>query len=508
MKKRPLEKIVTMGEWTWRVRPDLEDKVEAMARSLKGLDKNPRAKKIKTTDGRRSIWTAPAGDLGMVFIKRYSRPAIGRRLKQAVRNSRTRQEWEMGLRLEAMGLPAARHLAMAEKTRGGLLEEDLLVQEYLEDHVSLEEWAENWPGHARGIDLRVKREFMTRLARLIRRLHDSGVIQRDFKPDSIMVSPSGELKLVDLERALIKDAPGGLSRQDRLDNLAKIDQSSIFIGSTSDRLRFLDQYFKTYPIGKQTSITIEQRWDLAKTIGIKAEYECAKQAVARMAWARTKNSMYDRYETRGFTVSAHYSVPRETIEGVIKRIRRPEEIKIFIPRGKRFREDQTLEARWTGAARALELTPALVYRRVPFIPARAAITPAGSDWGLLLQMAPGPDMLPWREAALEARKNGTAGEFLKALGSSLRIMSRMGIWTTELSSDSFMYDPSASRPRHAFLLYRLDLAAMNVRKSGREWEKALEKVALFMNLEPDEKECLARAFGRCLLRSFNAPKYR
>jgi hypothetical protein len=117
---------VTSNGWTWRVRPEFAPKAAGIEKRIGSGKDKPGAKTVKETGGRRTIWTMPLkrGSKATAFVKYYSRPRFTKQLKHLVRNSRTRQEWEMGVRLEDMGLPVARHLAMGERRVAGLLQEE------------------------------------------------------------------------------------------------------------------------------------------------------------------------------------------------------------------------------------------------------------------------------------------------------------------------------------------------------------------------------------------------
>ena len=96
----------------------------------------------------------------------------------------------MGVAMENLGLPVARHLAMGERRIAGLLQEDYLIQEALSGYKDFDRWfAENFEGKLHGRPVLERRHAINRLAALIRRMHDQGVLQRDLKPDQIVVGP-------------------------------------------------------------------------------------------------------------------------------------------------------------------------------------------------------------------------------------------------------------------------------------------------------------------------------
>lgn len=500
MNPRPRVRKVKLGGWTWRAREKFVPGLSALAEAVLSLPGNAGAERVKVTSGRRGIWKVRVAG-AEVFVKHYTAPRFSKQVKHLVRNSRTRQEWEMGLKLEGLGLPVARPLAMAERRRSGLLQEDYLLEEWLEGYQNFDLWfREHWERARSGPELKQRREAVVRLAFLIRRLHDLGVLQRDFKPDSIMVGPDGDYKLVDLERALVKRRPGGLSLSDRLDNLTKIDQTFGFVGSLTDRLRFLRAYFGDRTPKKRLHA-------YALRIGESAERKFRKQARERRSWLRESNELYQVFEVRGFKVCAHRFLDRGFMLDFIKRMKRGDNWKL-IPHPGPGHEGEKLSALWCDAGTALAHTPSLAYRKVPFVPARAAVFPASERFSLLLSLVPGPPLMTWARAAALARERGREDEFARELGRSLRVFHRMGITLREATHDAMLFDPACSDPSRRFRLNRLDLVELDRTPGRAEAMRFLMRTGDALRLSGRAQAALVEGYQASRLRWFRAPTRR
>jgi hypothetical protein len=478
------------GRWQWRLAPEALDRLPEFESLLQrpGADR----KTVKTTDGRRAIWQAPLADGGAAFVKHYSRPRLVKQIKHLVRNSRTRQEFEMGTRLAALGLPVARHLAMAERRRCGLLQEDYLIEEALAGYRNFDAWFRE--RLERGGPAGERREAVRRLACLIRRMHDLGALQRDFKPDSVMVGPEGDFKLVDLERALVRRR---LGLEARLANLAKLDQTFGFVGSAADRLRFLHQYFLP------DNAPADRLEVYAREIARQAERLFRAEARDRRAWTDGDNELYKQYRLGPLRVTAHYELPRSLLEEVARNL--------DAAAGRDFRcvwkpglPEVHFRASWCDARHALAHVPALYFRQAPFVPARAALYPPGSDsFGLLLLQRGEPTLLPVAEGARAAARPEL---FAAELGRFLRVLARMGIGWSELRPDCILCDPLEPDPRYRFFINRLDLLLLDLEPSPEEAARALSQVAELVGMPPEFDRALRAAYDACRLRWFRCPR--
>ena len=465
---------------------------------------------VKKTFGRRSIWKVKLdSDSINLFAKHYSKPRFSKQLKHLIRNSRTRQEWEVGLKLEEMGFPVPRHLAMAERKRFGLLQEDYIFQESLEGYENFDVWwSTNFssrdednqgPDEGRQQRSRRKREVIARVASLVRRMHDKGVMQRDFKADSIMVGPSGEFKLVDLERVVIKQGKSGLVLADRLKNLAKIDQAFAPLGTVTDKIRFLIEYFKKDGLpGSRLS-------DYARTISRLSEMEFRKQARNRQAWITSSNESYRVWHYRGFRIHSYQMSISSFLKHVVNCIN-DESSPVA---GDTYKDPRmAYNLRWCMAKSAFSLSPQLRYRRVPHAMPEAALLSGGNkDWGVLVGPAARPPYFPVSESPEKLAEVTRKNEFYWNLGRFLRVLHRMGITWKSHPGDFLLCCPEGDTLGNRFMVNRLELLVMDRTPSSSESRAILEDIADLLKMEVEPRKAFHQGYRRCMIRHFNRVTY-
>lgn len=114
------------------------------------------------------------------------------------------------LRGEAHILEKLHHLQVAPRLRK-LFEQGqhLFLAEDLVPGISLRHWVTNGirDGEWR-LPVPDALKMAARVVELLAKTHQAGVIVRDFNPANIMVRPDGELRLIDLELAVVSDEPG------------------------------------------------------------------------------------------------------------------------------------------------------------------------------------------------------------------------------------------------------------------------------------------------------------
>ena len=163
----------------WEVDSPLAPRLDDLLRSAGQIIKESPAKRVRRheLDGR------------TFFVKRYRHEAVGLRpWKFFFKPSQARQEWRLAQRLEALGVPVVRHLALGERWRWGLRESLLITEGF--DGQPLDE---------------VARPDLAAVLDFVGRLHDRGVLQRDLHPGNILLNErTGELRLVDLHGTRIQ----------------------------------------------------------------------------------------------------------------------------------------------------------------------------------------------------------------------------------------------------------------------------------------------------------------
>jgi tRNA A-37 threonylcarbamoyl transferase component Bud32 len=167
----------------------------------------------------------PAGAQPVV-LKRVNVRSRVEPLKNLLRSSQVLRSWVSGHSLRDRCLPTPRPLAVFHRYRGGLPAEGYLLTELVPDPIPL----------ASGI-----RSNATRLARLLRAMHDRGVSHRDLKSANVILARGAEPILIDLVGVRTRVRPND---QQRAKELARLNASFLDTDTVrrTDRLRFLQAY--------------------------------------------------------------------------------------------------------------------------------------------------------------------------------------------------------------------------------------------------------------------------
>ena len=183
-----------------------------------------------------------------VIYKRYNHKKVLSGARHLFRPSPAVRAWIAAGALQVRGLPTPRPIAVMETVRFGLVRHGYFVAEridgasHLHDHVN-----EHLAPTPEPDQHRHKRRLVRELARLVRRLHQRQLSQRDLKATNILVAGSDDrpaLYLVDLDGLRVCWAP--LSVAQRVQNVARLHVSfhDHPLLSRTDRLRFLRHYLE------------------------------------------------------------------------------------------------------------------------------------------------------------------------------------------------------------------------------------------------------------------------
>lgn len=179
------------------------------------------------------------------FFVKHNRLADGRAwLRELVRPSKARGEYEHALAAAARGVPTFEPLAVGETCRGVGPRSSFLLTRTLPEarplNSLLETTLPQWPDPRRA---RMRQRLAVALGGLLARLHDAGVTHLDLHPGNLLVRLDGddrpELFLIDLH-ALRLGAP--LSWRARRANLIILNRWFMLRCERSDRLRFWHAY--------------------------------------------------------------------------------------------------------------------------------------------------------------------------------------------------------------------------------------------------------------------------
>ena len=172
------------------------------------------------------------------------------RLRQIVRPSKARMEYDRALAVAARGIPTYAPLAVGEQTSA----ESFLVTETLEDAVPLNVFLErDFPALPAGRRTRLRQALAQALGRLIARLHHAGILHADLHCGNFLLRLDGEdqpaLFLIDLQDVRLGRRLGWAARRK---NLAMLNRWFFSRTSRADRLRFWKSYVQINlpPLGR------------------------------------------------------------------------------------------------------------------------------------------------------------------------------------------------------------------------------------------------------------------
>lgn len=177
--------------------------------------------------------------------KYYPLPPWPRRLGTFLVPSRAMRSFRTALRFQALGIKTAMPLALIEKRDFGLLQESFLLMEDLSPLPGMPEYlAQHFsPPLAKDVQVR-KKQCIRDFAHFLRKIHEMGVYQTDFKTTNIFVEelPGGrtDFHLVDLDQVVISRK---VSVRGRVKNLCQINTSLPAVITLADRLRFYQFYW-------------------------------------------------------------------------------------------------------------------------------------------------------------------------------------------------------------------------------------------------------------------------
>lgn len=186
--------------------------IQAQARSLPG--------------GRGGLWELPGG----LLLRRCRRGgALGRLLGDRYASpERALEEQRLAAHLLKEGVGVAEVVAVrAERARPGWKLD--VVTRRIEDAIPLRELLPRAP--------------VAEVARAVRRMHDRGVWHADLNLQNILVTKSGEVRIIDLAGSKVKRP---LPESARMDNIARLYRSLVKQGlpaSAVSLVRFLMVYF-------------------------------------------------------------------------------------------------------------------------------------------------------------------------------------------------------------------------------------------------------------------------
>ena len=240
-----------VGGVNWRIRLEYAQALEPILTDLALPVDNPRHTVFKDSPGGTAIFTFKPNrpDLpAELFVKIYRYPDWRSRLERVLRFSPALQKWKMAAAHEQRGLPAALHLARGERRQLGLVTEDIVLQEAPVNYHAFDEYFRTtFRPELPGLLPEHKRLMIRDLARLVRQMHDRGIVRTELEPRNIMAArqPGGGVALmfVDLAQAQEGGDTGPISFSERLESLAHFNETFAPFLNRGYRLRFFREYF-------------------------------------------------------------------------------------------------------------------------------------------------------------------------------------------------------------------------------------------------------------------------
>ena len=179
------------------------------------------------------------------FLKRYDRPPISVQLKNwlcaRAKTSCGLLEFASSSRLSAFGIDTPKTICCGEQWAGLFEKRSFIMTEKIRDAEALERRLPDcFAAEATSGNLRLRRDFISRLADFVKGFHETGYRHRDLYFAHIFCSDDGRFYLIDLARAF---KPLILSRRFQVKDIAQIYYSApgrLF--SNTDRLRFYLRY--------------------------------------------------------------------------------------------------------------------------------------------------------------------------------------------------------------------------------------------------------------------------
>lgn len=177
----------------------------------------------------------------MVYLKRYDRPPVWVQLKSwfchRKRTSCAFSDFKTGLWLEAAGINVPKTICYGQQWGMFFEKRSFIVTEEIGNAESLEEKLPDYFSAPATIEnLKLRRDFIVKLAAFIKKFHQTGYRHRDLYFSHIFYNDKGEFYLIDLARAF---KPVLFCEKYRVKDIAQLHYSArrqYF--SNTDRLRF------------------------------------------------------------------------------------------------------------------------------------------------------------------------------------------------------------------------------------------------------------------------------
>jgi tRNA A-37 threonylcarbamoyl transferase component Bud32 len=237
--------VLVRGGVRWQIQPGLEHLFGPQGPRLDEWLAAGQARVVKHGP-HRTVYHVVLPELD--FYLKHNRLADCRaKLREWLRPSKARSEYEHARTVAARQVPTFEPLALGEPCRGTPARDSFLIARALPETRPLNSFLETtlpqWPLRRRA---RLRQRLAVALARLLAHMHDAGIAHHDLHPGNLLLRLDGgdgiELFLIDLHAVRIG---GSLSWRARRANLILLNRWFLLRCTRTDRLRFWRAYEAT-----------------------------------------------------------------------------------------------------------------------------------------------------------------------------------------------------------------------------------------------------------------------
>src|SRR5262245_33447127 len=198
--KEPLI-AVAAGSFCWRLRPEFADLVGVEGICLKEWLRAGKATVVK--EGPHRIVYRVALDRVTFYVKHNLTPDHVSWIRQLLRPSKARREYESALKVAARGIPTAAPLAWGQR-RGFLSDgESMLITRSLDETQPLSQFVNHvLPTLPPAREARLRQQLAVALGQFLARMHQAGIRHNDLHAGNLLIRLDGDelpsLFLIDL----------------------------------------------------------------------------------------------------------------------------------------------------------------------------------------------------------------------------------------------------------------------------------------------------------------------
>lgn len=236
------------GDLSWRVRSDVAHLLfDSAGLRLSSWLQSGRASIVKQGP-HRTVYRVQL-DGRSVYVKHYRAADVRAMFSQWAQSSKSRREWDRAERAAAAAIPTIVPLALGEQRKAGLVFENYLITEGVDDVEPLDRFVQDvFPTLTLDRQARIRSRLTHGLAELVAKLHEAGVLHPDLHSGNVLVRlhecDAIELFLVDLQEAT---SAGRADWRRSRDNLLAFGLFFFTMARSIDRGRFLRRYLELRP---------------------------------------------------------------------------------------------------------------------------------------------------------------------------------------------------------------------------------------------------------------------